>query len=125
MMKAKARGFTLLEVMVALTITGFAVGALLSIIGGNKRLAWRSEAALLDVGRVRVELNLAQLADTPGELPRVSRSPSLQLEQDLWLEPPERKTEPGIAALRRYEVRDANGNILSEGVHWTRLGLPE
>ena len=124
-MPSPARGFTLLEVLVALTITGFALGALLGVIGGNKRLAWRSEDALLEVSRARVQLNLAQLADTPGELPPLDLPDELQLEQELALEAPERRTQPGTTVLRRYEVRDLNGELVSEGVHWTRLALPE
>lgn len=119
------RGFTLLEVLVALTITGFALGALLGVIGGNKRLAWRSEDALLEVSRARVQINLAQLADTPGELPPLDLPDRLLLEQALELEEPERRTQPGTTVLRRYEVRAANGELLSDGVQWLRLALPE
>src|SRR5690606_4083222 len=113
------------EVLVALTITGFALGALLSVIGGNKRLAWRSEAALQDVARVRLEINLAQLADTRGELPRLGPAGDLQLQQDLELPTPERKTAPVQATLRGYEVRNARGELLTRGVHWVELALPE
>ena len=35
----RSSGFTLLEVMVAMTITGLALGSLFSVIAGNKRLA--------------------------------------------------------------------------------------
>lgn len=121
----KARGFTLLEVLVALTITGFALGALLGVIGGNKRLAWRSEDALVEAGRVRVEINLAQLQDTPGEVPREAPPRDLRVDSDIMLEPPQRKTQAITAALRGYEVRDAAGEVLSRGVYWSELALPE
>ncbi|MBL6817064.1 MAG: type II secretion system protein, partial [Pseudomonadales bacterium] len=42
-----ASGFTLLEVIVALTITGFVLGGLFSLVGGSKQLTWRSEASLV------------------------------------------------------------------------------
>ena len=54
-----ARGFTLLEVLVALTIAGMALGGLFAVIGGNKRLAWRSEDALVRAREVRSLLNAA------------------------------------------------------------------
>jgi prepilin-type N-terminal cleavage/methylation domain-containing protein len=120
-----ARGFTLLEVLVALTITGFALGALLGVIGGNKQLAWRSEDALVEAGRVRVEINLAQLQDTPGEVPRESPSHELRLEGEIALEPPTRKTQGINAALYGYEVRDDAGEVVSSGVYWSHLTRPE
>ena len=43
----RMRGFTLLEVLVALTIAGMALGGLFAVIGGNKRMTWRSEDALV------------------------------------------------------------------------------
>lgn len=120
-----ARGFTLLEVLVAMTITGFALGALLSVIGGNKRLAWRSEDALVEASRVRVEINLAQLQDTPGEVPREEPPRDLRTDSDQLLETPERKTQPITSALRGYEVRDNSGEVLSRGVYWLQLTRPE
>ena len=119
------RGFTLLEVLVALTITGFALGALLGVIGGNKRLAWRSEDALVEAGRVRVEINLAQLQDTPGEVPREEPPRELRVDSELLLETPERKTQAITATLRGYEVRTASGEVLSRGVYWSQLTRPE
>jgi len=65
---AKAHGFTLLEVMVALTITALALGALFSVIGGNKRLAWRAEDVLVQSMQVRSMINVAQLNDEQGEV---------------------------------------------------------
>jgi len=119
------RGFTLLEVLVALTITGFALGALLGVIGGNKRLAWRSENALVEAGRVRVEINLTQLLDSPGEVPREELPHDLRTDSDLAVEPPARKTQAMTSALRGYEVRDATGDVLSRGVYWSWLTRPE
>jgi len=40
-------GFTLLEVIVALAITGFLLGGLLTLLAGSKQLSWRSEASLV------------------------------------------------------------------------------
>ena len=124
-MKHKSAGFTLLEVLVALTITGFALGALLGVIGGNKRLAWRSEDALLLASRARVAINLAQLQDSAGIVPRDAVTSELRTDSDIVLEVPERKTQPLTSMLRGYEVQDASGEVLSRGVYWSWLARPE
>ena len=54
-------GFTLLEVVVALAITGFVLGGLFSLVGGSKQLGWRSEESLLRATRLRAAINFALL----------------------------------------------------------------
>lgn len=118
-------GFTLLEVLVALTITGLALGALLGVIGGNKRLAWRSEAALLQTAQIRSRINLAQLNDGQGEVLVDFAESQLLLRDGLLLETPERKTQGSIHALRAFAVVAADGETRATGTYWVELALPE
>lgn len=120
------RGFTLLEVLVALTIAGMALGALFAVIGGNKRLAWRAEAALVRATEVRSVINQAQLDDTRGELPPARVVPGLRVESDIELEDPEERSLQGtVHHLRRFELRDDAGEIIASGSYWVELDLPE
>jgi prepilin-type N-terminal cleavage/methylation domain-containing protein len=121
------RGFTLLEVLVALTIAGMALGGLFAVIGGNKRLAWRAEAALVRATEVRSMINLAQLDDTRGELPpALDEVAGLRLESDLEIpEPEERNLQGTVHHLRAYELRDDAGEIIARGSYWVELDLPE
>lgn len=120
------RGFTLLEVLVALTITGLALGSLFAVIGGNKRLAWRSEAALVRATEIRSLINQAQLDDMRGELPLARSLPELQVEAGIELEDPEGMDLQGTTqALRGYELRDANSELVVSGSYWVELDLPE
>ena len=119
------RGFTLLEVMVAMTITGMAMGALFGVIGGNKRLAWRSEAALIRTMQIRELLNYSQLVDDRGDVFIDFVNDELQVNTDFVLDPPERKTQPSTLALRQYEVVDEYGELIATGTHWVKLELPE
>lgn len=121
----RQHGFTLLEVLVALTITGMALGALFAVIGGNKRLAWRAEQALLDSVQARSLINFAQLNDQRGELTVDLDAPDLQLYDGEPLEDPERKTRASQLALRAYELVDANGATVARGTYWVELDLPE
>ena len=120
------RGFTLLEVLVALTITGMALGGLFAVIGGNKRLAWRSEDALIRATEVRSLINQAQLDDTRGELLLAVEIEGIQLEADIELDAPEERALLGTTQkLRGYELRDESGAVIASGAYWVELDLPE
>lgn len=122
----RLRGFTLLEVLVALTIAGMALGGLFSVIGGNKRLAWRSEDTLVRTMDVRSLVNQAQLDDTRGEFPLARVVPGLTLESGIELEEPEERTLQGtVHKLRGYALRDANGEVVASGTYWVELDVPE
>ena len=121
-----SRGFTLLEVLVALTIAGMALGGLFGVIGGNKRLAWRSEDALVRTMDLRSLINQAQLDDTRGELPPARVVPDLHIETDIELpEPEDRALKGTVHKLRGYELRDANGEVVARGSYWIQLDVPE
>ena len=55
------QGFTLLEVIVAMAITGFVLGGLFSLVGGSKQLSWRSEDSLQRATKIRAMTNFALL----------------------------------------------------------------
>ena len=121
-----ARGFTLLEVLVALTIAGMALGGLFAVIGGNKRLAWRAEGALVRATEVRSAINQAQLDDTRGELPPAGMAADLHIESGIELiEPEDRNLQGTLHHLRGFEVRDAAGEVIASGSYWVELDLPE
>lgn len=119
------RGFTLLEVLVALTITGMALGGLFGVVAGNKRLAWSSERALLGSMQVRSLINFTQLNDERGEITIDFENTALQLDDELEFDVPARKTMGTTLALRGYEIRDENDEIITTGSHWVILDLPE
>ncbi len=122
---AHSRGFTLLEVLVALTITGLALGGLFGVVAGNKRLAWRSEQALLESMQVRSLINFTQLDNERGEIIIDFENTELQLVDEIAFEVPQRKTMGTTQALRGYEIRDDNDEIIAIGSHWVILDLPE
>ena len=119
-----AAGFTLLEVMVALTITGMALGGLFSVIAGNKRLAWNSEQALVRSMHVRSLINFSQLNNTRGEIAVDFVSPEFSLRTELEMETPPRKTMATLQALEAYDVVDAAGEVVAQGSYWVELDLP-
>ena len=54
-------GFTLLEVIVALTITGFVLGSLFTLVAGSKQLSWRSQQSLVRAINARAQINYSLL----------------------------------------------------------------
>ena len=123
--RAGTRGFTLLEVLVALTITGMALGSLFGIIAGNKRLAWRSEESLIKTMQARSLINFSQLNDERGEISVDFENRDLVINSGFELEVPERKTQASRLALREYEVFDEVGELITAGTYWVEMELPE
>ena len=123
--RAGTRGFTLLEVLVALTITGMALGSLFGIIAGNKRLAWRSEESLIKTMQARSLINFSQLNDERGEISVDFENRDLVINSGFELEVPERKTQASRLALREYEVFDEVGELITAGTSWVEMELPE
>jgi prepilin-type N-terminal cleavage/methylation domain-containing protein len=122
---ANAKGFTLLEVMVALTITGLALGGLFGVIAGSKRLAWRAEDALVHSSQVRSLINFSQLNDEQGEVFISFENDALNLYTGTKLEMPERKTMATNEELRSYEITDENGDVVAKGTYWMVPDFPE
>ncbi len=123
--RKRHRGFTLLEVMVALTITGMALGGLFGVIAGNKRLAWRSEEALVRTMQTRGMINFSQLNDERGEVMVDFEYDEVDIVTGFELEAPERKTQASRLALRQYEVLDELGDSVTVGTYWVELELAE
>jgi len=119
------RGFTLLEVLVAMTITGLALGSLFSVIAGNKKLAWRAEDTLILSTQIRSLINAAQLYDERGEVVLDFSNRELQLLDNEILEKPERQTQASALALRGYSVLNPAGDVVASGTYWVELDLPE
>jgi prepilin-type N-terminal cleavage/methylation domain-containing protein len=119
------KGFTLLEVLVAMTITGMALGGLFGVIAGNKRLAWSSEASLVETMQARSLINFSQLNDEKGEVYIDFENEDLFIDSGYELDDPERKTRASPLALRQYEVIDEYGELITTGTYWVELELPE
>jgi prepilin-type N-terminal cleavage/methylation domain-containing protein len=120
----RSSGFTLLEVLVALTLAGLALGGLFSIIAGNKRLAWRAEGALVHSMQVRSLINFAQLNDEQGEVFVNFKNNDLDLVTGEEFDTPERKTMATAPDLRGYHIKDENGETIASGSYWIMQQLP-
>ena len=118
-------GFTLLEVIVALTITGFVLGGLFSLVGGSKQLSWRSEESLVQATRVRAAVNFALLENEYSNVEEILQDYSYQIRSLDLLEDPERKTQATVYAFQAYEVINRERNEVIVGSRWIQLDLPQ
>lgn len=123
--RRQLQGFTLLEVIVALTITGFILGGLFSLVGGSKQLTWRAEANLDRATRARAAINFALLQDEFSEVEPILEDLDYELRPLELVNPPERQTQPMTHALQRIEIIDAEREEVFAGTRWVRLELPQ
>ena len=125
-MKVKKQdGFTLLEVIVALAITGFILGGLFSLLGSSKQLSWRSEENLLRAARVRAVTNFALLQNEFRDVEEILEDNGYEIRSLELLDDPIRKTEPLLYALQRYQITDDSRDEQFFGSRWVRLNLPQ
>ena len=118
-------GFTLLEVIVALTITGFVLGGLFSLVGGSKQLSWRSEESLIQATRVRAAVNFALLENEYSDVEQILQDDSYRIRSLDLLEDPERKTQGSVHAFQAYEVVNRERGEVIAGSRWIQLDLPQ
>jgi len=120
-----ATGFTLLEVIVALTITGFVLGGLFSLVGGSKQLTWRSEASLVRATEIRAATNFALLQNEFSAVEEILEHDTYRIETGEVLEPPERKTQSTLHQLQAFDIVDPDRDEVISGTRWIQLELPQ
>ncbi len=118
------RGFTLLEVIVALAITGFVLGSQFALLGASKQLTFRSNSALLETAELRAAVNFALLENDYNDVEPILRGETFTIRAGGLLENPLRKTAGTTLALEAYEILDRDGVATATGARWVRLPLP-
>ena len=119
------RGFTLLEVMVALTITSLVLGGLFSLAAGSKQLAVRTQSTLQETMAARAQINFALLNNEYRDLEPITDNDRFVSEAVEVLPAVLRRTAPMTNLLQSYQVIDSETDEIIEGVRWIRLELPQ
>ena len=115
------QGFTLIEVIVALTITGFLLGGLFSLVGGSKQLSWRSEEALVRAIQQRAAWNFALLDNEYADLEAILDDDYYEVRELDDIEAPDRQTQSLQYTLRALELVSEDGDVEGVAARWIRL----
>lgn len=106
----KANGFTLLEIIVSLTIVALVLGTVFSLLAGSKRLAFKAVSDIEQSIFSRSAINAAQILEEP-DYPEFTKRYSLKLTIDESLEKPESQTRPMRLSLEPYSWRNEKKGI--------------
>lgn len=115
----------MLEVIVALAITGFVLGGLFSLVAGSKQLSWRSDASLLRATQIRAATNFALLENEYRDVEPILELETFEVQARDVLEEPERKTQPSVYTLQAYEIINTETDEIIPGSRWIQLELPQ
>lgn len=118
-------GFTLLEVMVALTITAMVLGSLFTLATGSKQLAFRSNQSLTTAIEARAAVNFAFLQNEYGDVEAAIDNDRFTIRGEDYLDPVERKTQANTLKLQHFAVIDEETDERIEGTRWIKLELAE
>ncbi|MDM8560546.1 type II secretion system protein [Candidatus Parabeggiatoa sp. HSG14] len=124
MMKtSKHTGFTLLEVLIAMTIVGMVLGTVFSLLAGSKRLAFKAANDIERTVFLRSAINVAQVLEEPDypELPKRYEKDLEKVFDEEPLEKPERQTRLMRLALQPYILRDDETGIELKSVRLIKL----
>lgn len=113
MMNKQQNGFTLLEVLIAITLTALVMGSVFSLQSQNSRLAVRSIEAIDKTVNRRAALNLAyidveMIENLEFRVENKKDVPKPEVLQD--------KLEDGMLGLESFDLLDENGAVMNSSV---------
>jgi len=124
MKKNKQQGFTLLEVIIAMTIMAMGVGSILSLMVSNKRLAFSASQKIEHALFLRASLNIAQIVKKP-KYPEEPEEyvKDLDFDAEKALEKPDKQTQEIPLVLEPYTYQDTSRDIALQTLRWQKKNL--
>ena len=111
------KGFTLLEVMVAITLTALVLGNLLALQSQSSKLSFKAQKSLSKVLQQRAYLNAAWLSDRQNDhfLDEFSDS-GFSLDKKSALKKPKEQGKATKVSLESFTLVDKNDQVLLQSV---------
>lgn len=119
-----SRGFTLLEVLVAMVIVALALGSSFGLLASSRQLAARAAEQIEESLFLRTMLNVSQVEKEPKYplFPEIyTKRVELKFEDELKV--PVRQTQKIQVGLEPYTMRDEDRNLEYTGLRWQKLDL--
>jgi prepilin-type N-terminal cleavage/methylation domain-containing protein len=125
--KSVNQGFTLLEVLIAVTLTAIVLGNLLALQSQSKRLAFKAEAVLQKTINQRAYFNAAWVDSRQASfyLDDLQGHEVYSTENTKALKKPEAQSKPLKFHLESFRIVDKQGNIVLSSVRLKDTELPE
>lgn len=119
-----SRGFTLLEVLVAMTIVALALGSSFGLLASSRQLAVRAAEQIEESLFLRTMLNVSQVETEPKYplFPEIyAKRVELKFADELKV--PVRQTQKIQVGLEPYTMRDDSKGLEYTGLRWKKLDL--
>ena len=116
--KSANSGFTLLEVLIAVTLTAMVLGSLLALQSQSKRLAFKADAALQKIINQRAYFNAAWVDSRQGSfyLDKLQTDAMYETGNIKALKKPEAQSKPLKFHLESFDIVDKHGNPVLSSV---------
>lgn len=120
----KNKGFTLLEVLVSITLTALVLGNIFALQSQSKRLNFKAQTNLLKTINQRAYLNVAWISNREEDayLEELSES-GFSVTNKEPLKKPEEQSKPIKYFLEAFDVVNADNNIILSSVRVQNLPI--
>ena len=117
---AKQKGFTLLEVLIAITLTALVLGNLFALQSQSKRLSFKAQTNLHKNINQRAFLNAAWISDRPSDtyLDELSQQSDYSVDKPVALKKPDLETQPLNFSLESFAVVNQQQEMIFTSVRF-------
>ncbi len=111
--KVQQKGFTLLEVLVSITLTSLVLGNLFALQSQSKRLSFKAQTNMVKTINNRAYLNASWISNRDEDTYLAEMSDSqLSISHKKTLKKPIDKTTPENYSLESFDIVDQNNEVL-------------
>lgn len=121
-LKNNQQGFTLLEILIAITLTSLVLGSLFVLQSNSSKLAFKADTKIYDNISLRAALNTALLANNNSNFSdEILKDNHYQITNVTPLEKPENQSHQLKWQLEKFDIVDDQNNILISSIRFKKL----
>lgn len=121
----KNQGFTLLEVLISITLTALVLGNLFALQSQSKRLSFKAQSNLQKNINQRAYLNAAWISNRQLDsyMEELSRSAHYSVDKRVEVKKPETQTKPLKFALESFDIVNQHDEVILSSVRLKETGV--